>query len=489
MISEIGAAQQRLFNDDDASSAAQHLPSTATPYPSEISQPGSFPTMQSFHLQTGDANNNIAGLQAPHNAPYEATQLIAPIQAQAYGYDTPATSNHVDSPLGDAAQATDVPIVIPLNDGTHANPSQKTVQRTKSMQNEIYSPHDTEPLSSATSPRLNRSKSDNGMPGMMSPQHSQESAHDELSAPAVAVEISTVKKKRGRPKKQAMPEIDEDDELSLSRGHESDQTNSTEKRRPGRPPKSVVEVNEDTEPAKDADPLSMAPGPDTTLPQEPEQPAPIPPKKKKVKRGKTDSAVLQKPQNPDDDVIWVDSRPLDIKEDEGKTEPRKEIKSTSRTDTASALPDDSKAEATQPALKKRGRKRKTPAEQPAEQSAPKAASGPEELNTPQEPQAPVPNTVAESSIETKNRVPENESSNHQDAQEPQDQLPQPDSTTHQNGAHPETPQKPAAAVSTSNQSTTKKPGPSPFSSTGKVPYRVGLSRRARIAPLLKVVRK
>lgn len=54
--------------------------------------------------------------------------------------------------------------------------------------------------------------------------------------------------------------------------------------------------------------------------------------------------------------------------------------------------------------------------------------------------------------------------------------------------YPPSPKPPSASENTTNAKSTKQPSCSP-ATTGKVPHRVGLSKRARIAPLLKITSK
>lgn len=500
MMTEIGLAQQRLL-DDDASSTGQRLPSTATPYSSEISQPGSFPTVQTYqYQQVGDLTNDGFTYTRPlHNGLYEATQLVAPGLAQAYDYSTPAASTNVDSPLGGPEQIATYPMSMRSLEGTHAHASPKTAQRTRSLQSGPYSPHDTEPLSSVVSSRLHRSKSDNARSGLMSPQHSQADTHDELSLPAVSVEVSTVKNARGRPKNESVPEDDEDDELAVSQAPEFEQTKTSEKRRPGRPPKAAEVV---APPDAAAGTETVEADTDATngntnasgLTAVSEKPTVKEPKKKKIKRSKTASAVMRKTRESDidDDVIWVDSRPIQIEED---------VKEKNNTDSTLTDPNPFKDPQTaptpstedknqplhseeQPAPKKRGRKRKKTTEQLAAEAEQEAKENQPTAETPV-PDAPVVEDTSEAIRNLQNEDIE--------PTKPADPSPQPDSATHHESPSeplPQTPQRNQDSEKPTDKSSRKGPGQhSPISSTSKVPYRVGLSKRARIAPLLKIVRK
>lgn len=67
----------------------------------------------------------------------------------------------------------------------------------------------------------------------------------------------------------------------------------------------------------------------------------------------------------------------------------------------------------------------------------------------------------------------------------------PPETPKKSGSEPKTPSTApgAADADASGKGANKGPGKHSPISTGKVPYRVGLSRKARIAPLLKIVRR
>lgn len=462
-MTEIGLAQQRLL-DDGGSSAGQRLPSTATPYSSEISQPGAFPAAPMYQYQQTEENviNGFAYARARQDIACEATQLVPPVQAHVFDYSTPGTSNHNDSPM-----------TAPENMAANSTPvrehrSQKAIHRSKSLQSTPYSPHDTEPLSSVVSPHLSRAKSDNVKCGPMSPRSPAET-HDELSLPAVTVEISAVKKKRGRPKKSSLPEDDEDDELAAPQEPELEQL-KPEKKRPGRPKKAAAndptDANDATiqgdSNAKDALELSSA----------------RKVKKAKMKRSKTADAILQKSHASasDDDVIWVESKPIQA------DNPKDRIENTSTLlETKPSEPNQHDARTSDeanlkngeaPTTKERSRKRKKTNEQPA----------PESDETTKENQPPESAfnaaTQKETLLKTTTTTPDVEADPNTTAQE----------------AAPQTPERTVQTKSDPNANTNPRSNKgsgqhSPISSTSKVPYRVGLSKRARIAPLLKVVRK
>lgn len=471
MMTEIGLAQQRLF-DDEASSVVQRLPSTATAYSSEISQPGSFPTGPNYpYQQTNEVANDVSdSVKRVVYPSYEATQLVPSVQSvQAHGYEysTPAASTTVDSPLGGYGETISYPATIQTADGLRAQPSQKATQRSKSLQSQPYSPHDTEPLSSVASPGVSRTKSDNVRSGLMSPRYSEVDTHDELSLPAVSVEVTTVKK-RGLPKMHSVPDNDDDDELAIIQSGSGQ--SKPEKRKPGRPPKvaCIGDAALNNTVAVGAE-ISAADGVTVTEPEVPVKAVPKETKKKKVRRSKTADALMQKSRMvDDDDVIWVDSKPIQVETKKPDAPPSEETPMT-EDKPQSNQPEE------KPAPKKRGRKRKmvseqltTEAESSKENQAPDApaASGiPMKKAAEPTPEPPIP--------EPQEPVPANSA----------EQPPQPDvSSKQQTDPLPQTPQ--------ADTKTRKGPGAhSPISSTSKVPYRVGLSKRARIAPLLKVVRK
>lgn len=497
-MTEIVHAQRRLL-DDDAPSGDQYLPSTATPYPSEISQPGSFPSIPNYPYQQVDevANDNYTYTRPVVEDSYEVTQLVAPAHANGYEYSTPATLNNFESPFDANDRAATFSTSVQLNDGVYANHPPKTVQRSRSMQSQPWSPHDTEPLSSVISPGLSRSKRDNARSGLMSPQHSEGSAHDELALPMVApttpADASTVVKKRGRPKKQSLPDDDEEDELAAPRNYFDYEFSKAGDKRPREPsPKKqavemdVIEINDDADepPTSEVKPHHV-PGLMVVLPvafdgkskrndgsgsNESGKAATKPPKKKKVKRSRTASAVLDKSNGADveDDVIWLDSNPLQV--DETKTAEKTDGPQRAQDVPLRGTSDIPPAEEV-PGPKKRGRKRKKTAE---------AAPVVEESQQPPETE----NTASQNAPTTE------ESLGPISEPETKDPPKQESTTTPE---HP--PQTPHRAEGKENDPATAKgshKGPtkhSPILSTTKVPYRVGLSKRARIAPLLKIVRK
>lgn len=511
-MTDIGHAQRRLL-DDDASSAGHFLPSTATPHLSEVSQSGSFPSVTNYpyHQMNEMVNDNYMSTRTVVEDSYQVTQLVEPTHVNGYDYSTPATSNNVESPFDDPNEQVDtLSTSVQLN---HDTPSHKSTQRSKSMQSQLWSPHDTEPLSSVVSPRLSRSKSDNARSGLRSLQHSEGSAHDELAlpmmVPVTAADTSALRKKRGRPKKQSLPEDDEDDELAAPRDYGFEMSKTAEERRPGLSPKTqetarqdAIEINGDAdEPPTNEVKSRSGPGLMVVLPvafdgksrsndaggsTESGTADTKRPKKKKVKRSKTASAVLDKPKGTDidDDVIWLDSNPLQMDEN----------KPTERADDPQRAPEappqvnnETPQVEEAPESRKRGRKRK----KATDQLAAEANLAPEVHQQPPETETVLPDN-APTTEENPDSAPEPLDETKGPTQETKDTKPPPQQDSATNEVFPHTPQRaegkendPAIAKG-SHKGPTKH---SPILSTTKVPYRVGLSKRARIAPLLKVVRK
>lgn len=467
MMTEIGLAQQRLFDDDGSKAGVHH--SMSTTYPSGISEPGSFPT----HYDHGQ-NGSLVPTRPPANIKHDATQLIAPHTTNGYQHSTPAESAHVDLPI------TNLDGMGTADFQGHVNETNfhKPVQRSKSMHTEWNSPHDTEPNSSVRSPQINRSKSDHGQAALVSPT-SPASTVDELAAPAFAVQIAppdiaSAVKRRGRSKRQPAPQFDDDDDELAMFGDSGFVQAKSDKRRPGRPSKS----DKATRQADGANAQEERNGSEAAeVPEQPAQQAnPEPKKKKKIKRSKTAPETLHKAgkMDDDDDVIWMESRPLEMEYANAATNHVNEDGEASKV-SGSEPPISSKeaVETPAPEPKKRGRKRKKTVEQT---EAPAAANDPQlESKTHTLPDATKQHTPI--TDPPKGDAKEYTTLGKQSESE---LTPQPEQLTKQTaaGSLPQTPQiaKPRKVHS-------------PISSTSKVPYRIGLSKRARIAPLLKVVRK
>ncbi|EAW06716.1 uncharacterized protein ACLA_084110 [Aspergillus clavatus NRRL 1] len=604
VMTEIGLAQQRLFDDDeDAQHAGARVPRVAVPGEAAmplnmaisnyddyhhqgnpgVVQPTAFatPTSQDMALLNankhgyGYSNNDITGFYGDHVLHVGTSNNLL-----SHDFAQSSTSyNFFESSLNLPAHANGA---LHSSVGSHGTiPTEvvhKTPGRSHSMHATFYSPHDTEPISSLASPGVRRAKSDAASRDAL-PQSST-SAFDELSA-SVAIEVPTIKKKRGRKRKQDLPEDDEDDELALSENQDSIPVGVVEKRRPGRPPKNARIVDTESNnlesgsgrpqgqsvgisgephefredpsvndsgssrttingvthdvpkheelhiivtdtPKEDQESVSVQ------LPAEIDLPASKPskktkePKKKKLKRGKTTSVTLKKTYESDveDDVIWIDERPsnptnqveqapqhpihdlppvkVDHVESANVEIPKPQPPSLAEVNRTEALEEE--PEPAPPTPKKRGRKRKKTSEQTISET----------------PFAPVDDTPTTRDVDqglqlgnvsvvlerpsddiTMDNQLKTDTIPHESTPPPEPLSSSKPSTTEPN--LPITPSKISIPATLEENDTntdpkTKDParGPdkhSPISGTSKVPYRVGLSRRARIAPLLKIVRR
>ncbi|CAG7953609.1 unnamed protein product [Penicillium olsonii] len=502
MMHEIEDAQRRLL-DDNASSAGQQLPSVGASFSAESIQSAPFPTIPSSHsYQMGPPDGeHFPYYQAPYSASINGYQALPPKQAGVYDPYQPNTTNL------NAPHPNDVPYqpTAPWTEYQQAglNPPQ-VILNPRSQQSFPHSPHDTEPMSSVASMQATGSKPSTIGINLISPQQSQTSAQDELALPVAqpiaqpptTTEAPAPKKKRGRPKKQAVPVNDEDDELANSRDHEfktlgvngaidpSDSEYSTENDTPASSGVSDETDEEDTGTAKAGKKESQ----DS--------------KKKKPKKAK--SAAAPAPDSGADDVIWIDTQPIDpppVIENNQDQEPE-----PTKYDTSSTIPATHPSEPLQtvqpaitaapeqttqladekPAPKKRGRKRK----QPIEQEAPKPADTPEPVKADTQPPDPKPAAVVSKSptpVPVTNAQPDTPA---QELSVATVTAPASAPPTTTSAAEPQTPSKPDAGSVNTPKNTGNGPARhSPISARGGVPYRVGLSKRARIAPLLKIVRK
>lgn len=243
--------------------------------------------------------------------------------------------------------------------------------------------------------------------------------------------------------------------------------------------------------------------------------------KKKLKRGKTASVLVRKTVESDveDDVIWIDERPLAPAPE--TVEMNTNHKTSAYQDDEETLGETLKAESnipqniepkentpqvepSAPAPKKRGRKRKK-TKDTTEPTAQSRASPPVQIQTPEpaDPNSPLKdvdeNTLPQHQPQLNNE-PDVIHTNRgydidkldksgEDKREgyPHDPQPCPQSPTRRNTTEQgevETPKKDTTASDSTGP--TKH---SPISVTNRVAFRVGLSRKARIAPLLKIVRK
>lgn len=506
-MTEIGLAQRRLL-DDDPSSASLPLPSTAALYSTESFQSAPFPTIPSYHsYEMGPPESgSFAYNPAPIGGHVDANQTSLPPRQGIYDLTSHDTTNAMALPPKIVPHQTTEPFMEQKN--PYQNPPQE-VSQPKSQQTGPNSPHDTEPLSSVASMRFSEAITTTAGTSLISPQQSQSTTHDELSLPAVistvpGVETPGAKKKRGRPKKQPVPDNDEDDELANSRDHEFKQPGANG----AIDPSDSEEITEDDTPASsgvsgetDEDNLEAALKPAKSGPKEP--------KKKKAKKSKTTPAP--KP-DADDDVIWMDTKPLSVEPSTGSATPQTEIPEPPRQDLDSNAMDSNPPVDVQtpipaaeeksqnapnpekPAPKKRGRKRKqtieqaeTPSESADTPEPNKPASG---TQTPASKLAVIVDNSPKSILEA--NTSNNDASDIQSKDQNPHPLPAPDPLPEPkiDTPQPQTPSKPDAASVNTPQNAGKGPDKhSPISARSGVPYRVGLSKRARIAPLLKMVRK
>lgn len=583
VISEIGHAQKRLF-DDELPSTVQGVESMQSDLQHEGDQQGGGIVHSDGNaLEYGhgyDSDPNQVGLMPDtHNpgfqleVPANEPNTIPPVgginnSLSNYDYtQTDPSFNMFDS----VKQSTDSVDHLPaLPHGDKEQTTYISPHRSKSMQPSSYSPHDTEPFSSMISPKLSRSRTENGT----SHSHSAGSTGAEVSVSSVT-EMQPAKK-RGRKRKHTS-EVQGDGEIPKSHATgDVDESNKVEKRKPGRPPSKSkartehpddrvsenqqqtarepevknstsdsnglsVSANSAEMPAtgdemqlvevavpKDPTPSKQSPGKEISF-AEPEKPAKEP-KKKKLKRGKTTSVTLKKTYESDveDDVIWIDERPLNGNSTQeqsvpdsnhqdsssgfkaGEVEKRNFEPASTIEESQDVKPIDSAPVQTElplPAPKKRGRKRKRTSEQIAAEEATESNPVQEHPQPDNPPTVDITDTAnPPNPLEETN--PENEQPNQGDPNPPSRSA----SPVKQPELHPEpsvpsppanpatelpptTPQKQTKHMSdpsTAGKENSLRKGPgshSPISGTSKVPYRVGLSRRARIAPLLKVVRR
>ncbi len=271
---------------------------------------------------------------------------------------------------------------------------------------------------------------------------------------------------------------------------------------------------------------------DTGQPDEPED-TPLTKLKKekkmknKMKRAKTSAAALLKKSDRmlsdgEEDVMWVDTKPatvkmklpdpLEVKDESLKNEKvpleDSEVGPARAAEISVNIPVAEEEPHKQPP-KKRGRKKKTVAEMPAAseidddsnnitnasaEAEEAAAVGDEApLNQPRSKASTVREALREKDVNTSHTAtshPTNE-----DTSTPQETKASKDTHTSSAGREKspgkQQPPPPTPPQSKSNSSSDKGPTKhSPINPTGgKVKYRVGLSRRAAIPPLLKMVRK
>ncbi|KAL4882596.1 hypothetical protein BJY04DRAFT_217092 [Aspergillus karnatakaensis] len=502
---EIGLAQERLFDDDRQEQYARE--------PAPLDEPELVQnTNYEIPAQEETYNDHALPMNPPQLInPHHPSELHVPHPSTDWSqsvssYNVFDSSSHTPSGLlnrADFLKDSSGTITVPAE--FMQNPD---LRRCSSMQGAVSSPHDTEPFSSVISPKIFRAKSDNLAANAAPPTPG---SVDELSLPVVT-DIPRVEK-RGRKKKKAVPANDEDDELSPQ--YLETPPNKLEKRKPGRPPKvakvmleettshGLVELSEVSAPIIEKSQEILQPvtagvpdAPVVTIDETPEdkwkedlaeQNLPPPPisskdsKKKKLKRSKTTSITLTKTVEPDveDDVIWIDERPIHKPDGDKKTTNTAELHLDVPTD--------------QPlGPKKRGRKRKKTSER-VEQEAPALPAPADEQVDAQELILNEAHTIQNSdthpesgfSIVLDNK-PTTTTTRTQTPDAPNQTQQQISPTKPAPCELPETPQKPTAPETPSNKGSGKH---SPISSTSKVPLRVGLSKRARIAPLLKIIKR
>ncbi|KAL4961729.1 uncharacterized protein BDV14DRAFT_203472 [Aspergillus stella-maris] len=487
-MTEIGLAQQRLFDDDhQAQHAHQQM---ASHEPEQMQNP-------EYDVTTADASIDPNGLPT---APDQDTLLTnhthphlePPATNPSFEWSQTASYNIFDSSSHPASAVTPLNRADFIRDSTGLTDPISNFESRRwnylQMQGVVSSPHDTEPFSSIISPpKIPRI--DNEEIAQNVPQASSASV-DELALPVVS-EMPKVEK-RGRPKKQPVPVPVDDEDDELAHPHfEEPPAAKADKRKPGRPPKTAKVPVEETVNVKPVEePEKIAPPQDedqeTTVfneqalsdgttandvsphndVEEPTEDIQVPtkpkkePKKKKLKRSKTHDSDAE------DDVIVINEQPIS-----DPSEPS--------TDTVAEQA---------PAPKKRGRKKKKrteepePAPQPENEPGAQPAVSTEENHEPgiSVVLPPKPSTTRTQTPDIDTPDPINEGQ----PQEPQE--PQNPTSPSPNTEAPETPQKRTDPKTPSS----KGPGKhSPISSTSKVPYRVGLSKRARIAPLLKIIKR
>jgi hypothetical protein len=504
-MTEIGLAQRRLL-DDEPSSGPQ-LQSTAALYSTESIQSAPFPTIPSSHsCQFGQAESTSFPYPgAPNGAYADTDQSLLPTRQGIYDLTPPDTTNSMAPPQKSVPQQSSESCMEQEN--AQSDPPQEYLQP-KPQQVDPSSPHDTEPLSSIITLRYSGIKADTAGTSLVSPQHSQSSAHDELALPAVVptIDAPTAKKKRGRPKKQSVPDSDEDDELANSRDHEFRNPSANG----AIDPSNTEEITENNTPASSGTPdetdegkIEPAPKATKANPQDP--------KKKKAKKAKTSSAP--DPGADDDDVIWLDTKPRDMHSSSEKATPQTETPSTRDRESESLMPENAPgtSKASTPveekklapskpeklAPKKRGRKRKQPIESKTPEADTPDPSKLPETETPAAKLAVVvdnsPRSVPTNVCDETSMPAMQEQEHEQNAESVTDAPAIPpatgtDATTSE--TLPQTPSKSDAKSVNTPLNAGKGPDKhSPISARSAVPYRVGLSKRARIAPLLKMVRK
>lgn len=272
-------------------------------------------------------------------------------------------------------------------------------------------------------------------------------------------EVSSTKKKRGRPKKQDTSEIaDSEPKIIVESVPEITEQQST-KKKPGRPKKPEMDTTVDQLPTIEQKEVIDETNSTRTAAK---------PSKKKVKRSKTTSDIpntKSEELKAEQDVIWIETNPIDPATTDGITNTAEYITPA----------EDIKVP------KKRGRKKKEVVEEPAaseNQTILQDISNIQQASR-QEKQKDI--EVEINVAEQRAPLDEGDTSNATNLPEtPTVEIQSKDSNPTEGGGGAATP-TPQERNNSVKQTL--------ISSAGKVPFRVGLSRKARIAPLLKVVRK
>lgn len=291
-------------------------------------------------------------------------------------------------------------------------------------------------------------------------------------------EITNTKKKRGRPKKQETTETTNNG-LNLASEDLPEMTELLTKKKPGRPKKQEA----DTEVCeKYTINNTSADGVQDVMDQEkPRSDTSTASKKKKVKRSKTTSdlpSTKASELNAEADVVWIETNSLH------STDPEKQSSDATAKEGAKAPAQYPTEDIEVP--KKRGRKKKSTLEAPASTST-EDHTVLQDISNLQNP-PPQQNKQINIEIEIDNEKyiatgGESPKKSHPAEPIPSHDLSRDSTAQAQGNAVEEEIKTPISQEKVASLKQT------PLSGPGKIPYRVGLSRRARIAPLLKVVRK
>lgn len=275
-------------------------------------------------------------------------------------------------------------------------------------------------------------------------------------------EVLSAKKKRGRPKKQDTSETaDSEPKIIVEHAPEIPEQQAT-KKKPGRPKKQETDTTVD-QPLIDYQKETMDEADSTTATK---------PSKKKVKRSKTTSDIPDTKSNDlkaEQDVVWVETNPIESAATDGKINTTEQV-----------APEEAKVP------KKRGRKKKEVVEE-----AVTAAASTENHTVLQDISniQQAPQQERQKGIEVEINVAEQKVPDGVDTSNSTN-IPETPTVEIQSKESKQTEGGEGGGVATPTpQEKNKSVKQTPISSASKVPFRVGLSRRARIAPLLKVVRK